>query len=66
MATVNAQIYKIKLQMIVERELLLSDSQLLNKEWFPNFIIVRRNAKPDQFTDNFEGFLKQINVNLYT
>ena len=35
-----AQSYKVKLHMISERESIMSENDFLNKDWFPNFIIL--------------------------
>ena len=33
--------------MIVERETLMSEEELNNDKWFPNFIVVRRQVDSD-------------------
>jgi len=42
-----AQSYKVKVDMIVERESIMTESQRRNKEWFPNYILLRRVAGSD-------------------
>lgn len=42
MQTMNAQSYKVKVDMIMEREQLMDKADLERREWFPNFIIVRK------------------------
>ena len=59
METMSGQIYKMKLQLIIERESLLSHSQLLNKDWFPNFIVIRRKTRAtDKANDIFTEISK--------
>lgn len=41
-ANKEAQNYRVKLSMIWERELLMSDSELSNPNYFPRFLIIRR------------------------
>lgn len=60
METMGAQMYRMKLEMIIERESQLSDAQLLNKEWFPNFIVIRRKTSATGQGNNLEGFVNQI------
>jgi hypothetical protein len=42
MQSMNAQSYKNKVDLIMERESLMNEADLTNSEWFPNFIIVRK------------------------
>jgi len=44
MTKLVAQTYKVKVDMIVEREQMMSESDLANKQWFPSFIISRQLA----------------------
>ncbi len=50
MQSMTSQSYKVKVDMIFERESLMSAAQLAQKNWFPNFLIVK---KPDQSGDGF-------------
>ncbi len=36
----TAQSFKVKLDMIRERESIMSDKEFMNKDWFPNYIIL--------------------------
>ena len=38
--------------MIVEREQMMSERQLANPEWFPNYIIVRRPEGDEEGSGN--------------
>jgi hypothetical protein len=42
MQSMNAQSYKNKVDLIIERESLMDEADIKNSEWFPNFIIVRK------------------------
>lgn len=42
MATHEAQTYKVKVDMIMEREQMLDEKALANADWFPKYIVVRR------------------------
>lgn len=39
MTKMVAQSYKVKVDMIAERESIMTEAELANREWFPNFII---------------------------
>jgi hypothetical protein len=56
-------IYKAKLEMIKECEDLLPEWVFLKKNWFPTFIIIRReqgsSSGQDQ-SDEWYGFVKQM------
>ena len=54
MQSMACQSYKVKVDMISEREWLMSSEQLARKEWFPNYLIVR---KPVQSGSGFAGAL---------
>ena len=36
--------FKVKVDMIVERESMMSQRELERIDWFPNFIVLRRKA----------------------
>jgi len=49
--------------MIVELESIMTKSQLNNKDWFPNYIVIRRKANSAQDGEEWQGFLKEIKNN---
>ena len=53
----------MKIDMIVERESLMSKSQLDNPKWFPNYICIRRKAGNVSQEEQWQGFVKQIKNN---
>ncbi len=61
-----AQSYRVKLQMIRERESMMSEKDFRNKEWFPNFIILcKPNSEGADFDsgkmeNEWNGVLKEI------
>jgi len=58
-----AQQVKVKINMIIERESVMSKSELGNDDWFPNYIVVRRKAKGSQESGQWQGFVKEIKTN---
>ena len=44
MAKSLAQTFKVKIEMIVERESLMDAEEFNNTEYFPNFIVLRRKV----------------------
>ena len=44
MSKMVAQNFKVKVDMIVERESIMTQDQLKNPNWFPKFIVSRRMA----------------------
>ena len=48
MTKATAHSYKVKVEMIVERESIMTESDLNNTEWFPKFIVLRRKANTTQ------------------
>lgn len=44
MSKMTAQKFKVKINMIVERESIMRSGDLANSEWFPNYIVLRRKA----------------------
>ena len=44
MSKMVAQQFKVKVDMIVERESMMSQRELERIDWFPNFIVLRRKA----------------------
>jgi hypothetical protein len=58
-----AQSYKGKVDMIVEREQILTKSEMDNQDWFPNYIIVRRPVDTDGAEDGSDGArIKEISI----
>ena len=43
----KADFYRLKCDLIVERESIMNHEELLNKEYFPNYLVVRKPK--DQF-----------------
>jgi hypothetical protein len=65
MQTMNAQSYKNKVDLIMERESLMGEADLKRKEWFPNFIIVRKPDGVDGFHSGesqgeWRGMIREI------
>ena len=48
MKTNRAQSFKVKLDMIVERESLMSQAEFSNPLWFPKYILLRRPIGVDE------------------
>ena len=42
MTKATAHSYKVKVEMIVERESLMSEVELESEVWFPRFIVIRK------------------------
>ena len=61
-----AQSYKVKLHMIRERESIMSENDFINKDWFPNFIILCKPISDGSNSDNgnieneWSGVLKEM------
>ena len=56
-------IYSAKLEMIEECEDLMPDRLFTNRNWFPRFIIIRRQQGSSAGGDNpeeWQGFVKQM------
>jgi hypothetical protein len=56
-------IYKAKLEMITECEDLMPDWCFTKENWFPRFIIIRReqgSSEGGENSDEWYGFVKQI------
>ena len=60
MTKLVAQSFKVKLEMIIERESIMGKAELSNTKWFPNFIILRRKVDNDSQTMEWQGFVKEI------
>ena len=64
MSKMVAQQVKVKINMIIERESIMSQSELDNIDWFPNYIVVRRKANSNQESgQQWQGFVKEIKTN---
>eukprot|EP00347_Sterkiella_histriomuscorum_P008970 403343034 len=61
-----AESYRIKAQLIQERESYFNDEEFKNQEYFPSYIIFRRPVE-DQIDDNqeWQGFVKDIKKAIY-
>lgn len=44
MTKMDAYKYKVKLDMILERETIMTNDEFRNDNWFPNFIVLRRKV----------------------
>ena len=62
MAKSIAQTYKVKIDMIVERESLMDDGDFTNTQWFPNFIVLRRKVDKSHTGQVWQGFVKEIQI----
>jgi hypothetical protein len=62
----TAQSYKVKLNMIRERESMMSENDFKNKEWFPNYIILCKpisessNANNGNTDNEWNGVLREM------
>ena len=62
----TAQSFKVKLNMIRERESLMSEDDFKNKDWFPNFMILCKpnsedsNADSGNMENEWNGVLKEM------
>jgi hypothetical protein len=60
--------YKFKLQIIRERELLMSKKDFENKDWFPNFLILckpiieGKNTDSETTDSKLNGLLREMQV----
>jgi hypothetical protein len=65
MSKLTAQSYKVKVDMIVERESIMSKSQLNNPAWFPNYLVLRHPVaiETSNTEGNWQGFVKEIENN---
>ena len=60
MSKMSAQKFKVKVDMIVERESIMSEYDIVNTDWFPKFIVIRRKANGSQESEQWQGFVKEI------
>lgn len=58
-----AQSYKTKVDMIIEREEIMSAAELSNPDFFPRFILVRRPKDLASRKEEWQGFVKEIKSN---
>ncbi|CDW83425.1 wd-40 repeat protein [Stylonychia lemnae] len=62
-----AESYRVKANMIVEREQLFNSNDLTNKQYFPNYIVVRRPLNTeDNETGEWQGFIKDLKYTIRT
>ncbi|CDW91093.1 wd-40 repeat protein [Stylonychia lemnae] len=62
-----AESYKVKANMIVEREQLFTSSELLNKEMFPNYIVIRGQINNNNNeSGEWQGFIKDLKYTIRT
>jgi hypothetical protein len=57
-----AQSYKGKVDMIVEREHMMYESDFLSQEYFPNYIIIRRPVESDNADDENESAKRILEI----
>ena len=55
--------FKVKIDMIVERESIMTGYELKRKKWFPKYIVIRKNANNSE-SEQWQGFMKGINKNV--
>ncbi|CDW85076.1 wd-40 repeat protein [Stylonychia lemnae] len=62
-----AESYKVKANMIMEREELFSIKALNRKDYFPNYIVVRRQIKNEaNEVGEWQGFIKDLKYTIRT
>lgn len=66
MTKLVAQAYKVKVDMIVEREYHLSESDFKNDFYFPKNLILRRSADLDESGEEWQGFIKDLKATVKT
>ena len=63
MQKLQAVSYKVKVDMIAERELLFTDKDFKNGKLFPKFLILRKPAEGDnQKTQEWQGIVREIKL----
>lgn len=60
MGKLVAQGYKVKVDMIVERELHMEDELLKNVAFFPKNLVLKRSADIDEAGEEWQGFIKDL------
>eukprot|EP00347_Sterkiella_histriomuscorum_P004781 403359125 len=62
-----AEGYKVKVQMIVERELHFTDEELNSEKYFPRYLLLRRPvSSSDSESGEWQGFVKDIKYTIKT
>ena len=62
----TAQSYKVKLNMISERESIMSKNNFKNKEWFPNYIVLCKpisegsNSDSGNMENDWNGVVREM------
>ena len=51
---------KVRLDMVLERESLMTEKEFANEEWFPNYIIFRKDPHEDKEKDLLTSIQTQI------
>ena len=64
MSKMVAQQFKVKVDMIVERESMMSKRELERIDWFPSFIVLRRKANDNDSSNAWQGYVKEINQHM--
>ena len=62
MSNMTAQQHQVKVDMIIERESIMSESDLANTEWFPNYIVLRRMANNSTESGEWQEFVSEIKL----
>eukprot|EP00347_Sterkiella_histriomuscorum_P015684 403356086 len=62
-----AESYRVKVQMIVERELHFTEEELISEQYFPKYMILRRPvSSSDGENGEWQGFVKDIKNTIKT
>ena len=66
MQTQKAQQYRLKCELIVERESIMSEDHLNKKRYFPNYLVLRQLEDYDTIneTQEWQGFVKDIKIGM--
>ena len=64
MTKMIAQSFKVKIDMIIEREAMMSEDKLNNPQWFPNYIVLRKKANGATEGAQWQGYVKEIRMSI--
>lgn len=64
MTKMVAQSFKVKIDMIIEREAMMSEDKLNNPQWFPNYIVLRKKANGATEGAQWQGYVKEIRMSI--